>query len=457
MHRDMAVADLFDSAVMAVLVLDKDGQVVHINKTYLEILGKNEEEMMGTYIGAVTPNSRALVVTRTGKAIIGYPWIVNGYNMIGCAVPLFKDGHMAGCFAYSLFMDMWDAKDLVENLMSELNMYKNEVRSIHSARYTFDDIAGDYQLLTDVKVLAQKAALHPSITVLITGESGTGKELFAHAIHQASSRARYPFIRVNCAAIPENLLEAELFGFAEGAFTGAKRGGSPGKLEVANGGTVFLDEIGEMSQAMQSKFLVFLQEREFERLGSHHTVRVNVRIIAATNRRLEKMVEEQGFREDLYYRLNVLRLNVPSLRERAEDIPVLVKHLLPALNRNISASGYTVSKGACFMLQQWGWPGNVRELINVLERGLLLAEMEGCSQIEDRHLGFVGALAGKPDSKTTPAALKNSMREYERQILMKAMKESQGNKALAARSLDIDLSCLYKKLKQHGLNHSEHI
>ncbi len=448
----MRLADLFDSTHMAVLVLDKEGYVRYINPTYLGILGHGkEEEVIGAHIGAITPQSRALMVTKTGKAIIGYPWIVNGHNMIGCAVPLIRNGEVKGCFAYSLFMDILEAKDLVDNLMSELKMYKDEVRSCYASRYTFSDIAGQGPAMADIKFLAQKAALHPTITVLLNGESGTGKELFAHAIHQASSRSLSPFIRVNCAAIPENLLEAELFGYVDGAFTGARKGGSTGKLELAHGGTVFLDEIGEMSTAMQSKLLVFLQEREFERLGSHQPVRVNVRIIAATNRNLEDMVENHEFREDLYYRLNVLRLDVPPLRERLDDIPALVSHIIPYINRSARSGVNEISDSGLAILMRYRWPGNVRELINVLERAILLADIDGARTVQPVHLGFIkteNAIADAGDQ----ASLKNRMRDYEKQLINASLEENRFNKARTARSLDIDLSWLYKKMKQYGMN-----
>ncbi|MCX5779957.1 MAG: sigma 54-interacting transcriptional regulator, partial [Firmicutes bacterium] len=324
MKPGLLVSDLLDTAGIVAVIIDLNGIVMFMNKTYLDILGLSEEEVVGKYVGDITPGTRSLTVIKTGKAMVGYNYSINGYDMIGSSIPLIQNGELVGCFAYSLFMDIWDAKDLVNNLMSELNMYKSEVQSLYSARHSFAEIIGQARNIQDLKELAQKAALHPSVTVLLTGESGTGKELFAHAIHKASSRSSMPFIRVNCAAIPENLLEAELFGYAEGAFTGARKGGSPGKCELANGGTIFLDEIGEMSPAMQSKLLVFLQEREFERVGSQQLIRVNVRVIAATNRDLEDMIAQQKFREDLYYRLNVLTLHTPALRERIEDLPLLV-------------------------------------------------------------------------------------------------------------------------------------
>lgn len=450
MKTGLLVSDLLDTNAMTALIVDKNGMVMFMNKTYLDILGSREEEVVGKYIGDITPGSRSLTVIRTGKAMVGYNWSVNGYNMIACSIPLIQNGELVGCFAYSLFMDIWDAKDVVNNLMSELNMYKAEVQSVYSARHSFAEIIGQAKNIQDLKELAQKAALHPSVTVLLTGESGTGKELFAHAIHKASSRSSMPFIRVNCAAIPENLLEAELFGYAEGAFTGARKGGSPGKCELANGGTIFLDEIGEMSPAMQSKLLVFLQEREFERVGSQQLIRVDVRVIAATNRDLEDMIAQQKFREDLYYRLNVLTLHTPALRERIEDLPLLVSYLIPKINMDLKTNVTSMSDEALDLIGKYHWPGNIRELVNVLQRAMLNADMENCRTITAKQLFFIKFdFANIQD--ICSGSLKSLIRDYEKQILAKVLEETNYNKAQTANILDIDLSSLYKKVKQYEL------
>ncbi|MCR4399607.1 MAG: sigma 54-interacting transcriptional regulator [Syntrophomonadaceae bacterium] len=435
---------LDDIEGLSVIVVDAHGVVTFVNQTYSRVLGMAKEEVEGRYIGDITPHSRTLIVLKTKKAIIGYDWSLNGYHMIGSAVPLVRDNQVLGCFAYSLFMDKWDAKDLVENLMVELNMYKQEVSQLYSARYTFSDIVGNGRAMRELKALAAKAATHPHLTVLLTGESGTSKELFAQAIHRASVRAQLPFIRVNCAAIPENLLEAELFGYEEGAFTGARKGGQPGKFELANGGTIFLDEIGELSLSMQSKLLVFLQEKVFERLGSHRPVRVNVRVVAATNRNLEQMVSQGRFREDLYYRLNVLALELPPLRERREDLPFLVHHLLPGINTDLGTGVAGVE-----LLMAHTWPGNVRELVNVLERATVLAEMDGSPFIGRRQLAFL-KVKEEPVSQA-PDSLKALLRDYEKQVLEKSLQENDFNKTRAARALGIDLSSLYKKMRQHGI------
>jgi len=264
---------------MAVLIVDKDGMVIYINETYLRVLRLPLEKVLGKAIVSITPHTRTAKVLNTGKAITAYNWSVNGHQMIGCAIPLFKEDEIVGCFAYSISLNIWDSKTLVEKLLSEINMLKDEVYKSHTARYNFDDIVGNDKRFLGAKFLARQVAHQAHTQVLITGESGTGKELFAHAMHNASARSLYPFVRVNCAAIPENLLEAELFGYEDGAFTGAKKGGRLGKFELANNGTIFLDEIGEMPLSMQSKLLVVLQEREIERLGGERSIKLNVRVI----------------------------------------------------------------------------------------------------------------------------------------------------------------------------------
>jgi len=439
---------LHETTAMVSHIVDAEGIVKFVSKRYLDILGRSEDEVMGHPIAEITPHTRTIEVRKTGKAIIGYNWSVNDYHMIASCIPLFQDTELIGCFSYSIFMDIWDAKNLVDNLTTELNMYRDEVISLYAARYSFAEIVGENAEMRAVKELAYKAALHPSVTVLINGESGTGKELFAQAIHTASNRCKMPFIRVNCAAIPEHLLEAELFGYEEGSFTGARKGGSRGKFELAHGGTIFLDEIGEMSPSMQSKLLVFLQEREFERLGGHKPIRVNVRVIAATNRDLKKMMEDHTFREDLYYRLNVLSLDIPPLRDRIDDLPLLADYIMPHINKELKTLAMGLSAEALKNLRQYNWPGNVRELINVLQRSMLLADLNNDPIITDKHFSFLDVADRRDYSAGT---LRDQVKEYEKQVIARVLVEAKFNKTKTAEILDMDLSSLYKKIKQYEL------
>jgi transcriptional regulator with PAS, ATPase and Fis domain len=322
----------------------------------------------------------------------------------------------------------------------------------------FDDIIGNSAELQNVKRIARKAANTPS-TILITGESGTGKEMFASAIHKLSPYAEGPFISVNCAAIPEHLLEAELFGYEEGAFTGAKKGGKPGKFELAHKGTLFLDEIGDMPPLMQSKILRVLQEREVERVGGVAKHHVDVRIVAATNRRLEDMVQEGDFREDLYYRLNIIRLLLPPLRSRKEDIPLLLMHHLQKICKRFGLEIKSFSKEAMLTLINYTWPGNVRELVNTVEMLVSLSESDTI-QPEDLPERFGRTLIAAPNVSALPAfeqenniltKVKNSVLEREKELILKILAETNGNKAAAARKLGIQRSTLYENLKKHNI------
>ncbi len=317
-----------------------------------------------------------------------------------------------------------------------------------STRYFLDDIAGRNKALILQKQLAIKAARTAS-TVLITGESGTGKEVFAHAIHNLSSRRKGPFIKVNCAAVPETLLESELFGYAEGAFTGARKEGKPGKFELADNGSIFLDEIADMSMAMQGKLLRVLQERELERVGSIRSTRIDVKVIAASNKDLNWLVKEQKFREDLYYRLNVIVLNLPPLRERKDDIPILSRVLLRRLNEHLGTDISTISPEVISCFQSYNWPGNIRELENILERAVNFCE-HGPITIEHIPETMQSFTRESPIS-LGQNSLERHLQEREREAIIQALENTSGNKSQAAKYLKIHRSALYRKMKKHQI------
>jgi len=307
---------------------------------------------------------------------------------------------------------------------------------------------------------AGRAAVTPA-TVLLRGESGTGKELFAHAIHSSSERQKGQFIRVNCAALADSLLESELFGYVEGAFTGAKRGGKVGLFEEANGGTIFLDEIGEISQNLQTKLLRVLQEREIVKVGDNHSLNVDVRIIAATNANLEEKLRAGKFREDLYYRLNVIPIIIPPLRQRREDIPILIHHLIGSFNQDYGRCVEQVSDDGLQILMRYNWPGNVRELENIIGRAIINMRI-GETVVEKHHLPdltlsmqnaleepFAGqALQGLSEGDVGFDGLQ---REWERALLLATLQKTGGNKTKAARELKMSIRNFYYKLERHGL------
>lgn len=439
-----------DNPNMCLIVVDKEGIVTYINKTYMSVLNVAPDEVLGQPIASVTPNTYTTRVLRTGKAITAYNWNINGYEMMASAVPIFEADELVGCFAYSISMNIWDHKSRLESLLVENNMLKGEVLKAHTSRYSFDDLIGEESQFLQAKILARQVARQDNTKVLITGESGTGKELFAHAIHNSSMRSSRPFVRVNCAAIPETLLEAELFGYEDGAFTGAKKGGRMGKFELANNGTIFLDEIGEMPMAMQSKLLVVLQEQVIERLGGNNPINVNVRVISATNRNLESMVEKGLFREDLFYRLNVVQIEIPPLRQRRGDIRQLVNAFLHCLNRRLHMHIKGVKDEAMEVLLKYSWPGNVRELENAMERAMSLAHMDQADMIGKRHLAFICAKI-KINCWEGSKGLKTIVQEFEEQLISDALAETGNNKPQAAQYLNIDVSSLYRKMRKYGI------
>jgi transcriptional regulator with PAS, ATPase and Fis domain len=350
-----------------------------------------------------------------------------------------------------MYRQLNEVNELFKRLQKAENkasFYHTELKKSENARFTWDHIISENAVMEKIKKSAAKAAKGRS-TILIRGESGTGKELFAHAAHNSSARKDGKFVIVNCAAIPEDLLESEFFGYEEGAFTGARSRGKIGKFDLANGGTLFLDEIGDMSLTLQAKLLRVLQEREFYRVGGTKRIHVDVRIIAATNRNLEEMVIDGTFREDLYYRLNVISLFIPPLRERMQDIEILSDKVMRELNRVIGTSITGFEPAAKQILMSYHWPGNVRELRNVMERAMTFAE-HGKIKVEDLPdymLGstnvFLEEIAVTQEETMVESA--------ERQAIETALTKTKGNKAKAAKMLGISRSSLYDKLRKYQL------
>ncbi|HYL77331.1 MAG TPA: sigma-54 dependent transcriptional regulator [Bryobacteraceae bacterium] len=331
----------------------------------------------------------------------------------------------------------------------ELRALRDENRQLREElgqRYDFDNIVGHSEAMREIFASVMRVA-PTRATVLLCGESGVGKDLIARAIHHHSPRASHPFVKINCTALPENLMESELFGYEKGAFTGANTS-KPGKFEQADTGTVFLDEIGDVPASVQVKLLRILQEREFERLGSNKTKHIDVRVLAATNVDLRAALEQGTFREDLFYRLNVLPLNIPSLRERKEDIPYLAAHFVKKLSSDLGSPVQSISEAAIERLMQYHWPGNVRELENVIERSMVLAN-DAVLEAGDIKLDTAPkarfAVAGDflPEGTT--------LDEYEKSIIREALNRANGNKSQAARMLGLTRNALRYRLSQMGI------
>ncbi len=318
-----------------------------------------------------------------------------------------------------------------------------------SQKYNFSNIIGKDKQMLELFDLVKDIAQTNS-TVLITGESGTGKELFANAIHFNSERIKKPFVKVNCGVLAENLLESELFGHVKGAFTGAIRD-KLGRFEMANGGTIFLDEIGDISPNMQLKLLRVLQEGEFERVGGTETIKVDVRIITATNRDLEKMMLSNEFRQDLYYRLNVIPIEVPPLRNRRDDIPLLITHFLTKFNEQFNKKIESIDDEVMQCLQDYDWPGNIRELENLLERAVVLNKT-GSLTVRDFPPSITQKRGPHVDMDIdADATLNDQVDEFEKQIIMKALRENSFNKLKTAEKLGIHRSTFMSKMKKYGM------
>ena len=367
-------SNILEYANDGICMVDEAGTITYLNSEFERIWALRKSETIGKYIGDVLPNSAIVKAHNTREKQLGA--IIRkekGVKVISNAAPIFTNTVFRGVVSLEkeetqvqkMVVKLREAEEKIKYLKEELDRKQN----IHEA---FRIITGKSGALEDVMCMASKAA-KTSVTVVIYGESGTGKELLARAIVGASARKGKPFIRLSCAAIPENLLESELFGHVKGAFTGAIKD-KAGKFQLADGGTIFLDEIGEMSKEMQVKFLRVLQEKEFDKVGGTQTIKVNVRVIAATNRDLEKMVKEDRFREDLYYRLNVIPITLPPLSERKGDIPLLVEHFIDKICKRENMPAKKVSADVFRYLENYHWPGNIRELENIIERALALSD-----------------------------------------------------------------------------------
>jgi PAS domain S-box-containing protein len=441
---------IFESIHNGAMVTDAEGIITHFNKFYGQFLGVEPQAQIGRHCTEAVENSRMHIVAKTGKAEINHSQLIQGQKMVVQRVPIVKDGKVIAVFGQVMFKDVKDVGKLARELSlleSKVKLYEEELLSLRSTRYTFDSIIGRSEAVKILKHEALKAAAN-TFPVLITGESGTGKELFAQAIHHASARRLHPFVRINCAAIPRDLLESELFGYEKGAFTGAKTEGKPGKFELAHAGTIFLDEIGDLPAEMQPKLLRAIEDKEFERVGGNKIVRSDFRVIAATNQNLESMLATGRFRKDLFYRLNVIPLNIPPLRERPADILAIAEHFLEQIAREANLDGLSIDREAERALRAYAWPGNVRELTNVLERSV--SALEG-KTIRVTDLPFYVPRGSRREAPRQQTSLREMQSRSEREAIWSALKDADFKKARAARTLGIHRTLLYKKMKKYNL------
>lgn len=444
---------LFDNLPIAIDFLDKDGRMMYINKAFKDFLNIADKDVTGMLVTEVNPTSRFIEVLQSKQAEIAWRHrFSNGRDAIVHRIPILDDnGELLGGFGVVLFQDFDELKDVMEKyrvLDRQLKLYKNEIARMNPAKHSLDDIIGNTPEITKCKEKVKKVAKFNS-NVLIFGESGVGKELFANSIHNIGEKRDMPFISLNCSAIPENLLESELFGYEEGSFTGAKKGGNMGKFELANGGTIFLDEIGEMPYHMQAKLLRVLQEKEVERIGGKVPIKLNVRVICATNRNLEDMVKKGEFREDLYYRLNVLAIEVPPLRKRRDDISLFVERFIGEFYRESGLFRH-VPENVMEILKNYNWPGNIRELKNVIEKICVNSDDVNIS-INDLPPYIINSSI-KEKYEEKQGGLSKIIESIEKEIIINTLKECNYNKSETAKKLNIPRATLYRKLDEYGLD-----
>ncbi len=447
---DVMLKAIIHSSNDAISVVDENGNGILINPAYTRITGLTEEDVLGkpATTDIYKGESMHFHVLKTKKPVRGVKMLV-GPKKKEVAVnvaPIIVDGQLKG--SVGIIHDMSEIRELT----TELQRAKERIRTLE-AKYNFDDIVGRSEEMLIAIEQARIAAKTPA-TVLLRGESGTGKELFAHAIHNESDRKYNHFIRVNCAAISESLLESELFGYEEGSFSGAKRGGKKGYFEEANNGSIFLDEIGELSLSTQAKLLRVLQEREIIRVGGTKPIPIQVRIIAATNKNLEQEVRKGNFREDLFYRLNRIPIYIPPLRSRLEDIPLLCDHLIKKINHDYGRNVEGITNEAAELLKRYAWPGNVRELENILGRAIIFMDYSE-NRIDREHLSKLGYNFQKNQEQDHPneasLPLYTLVENFEKRIISHTLHKHRGNKTKTAKELGVSIRTLYYKMEKYGL------
>jgi PAS domain S-box-containing protein len=444
---------LFQAVQDAISVVDENGDHIMINPAYTKITGITADEIYGkdANYDMAEGESIHMKVLRTKKSVENTKITTkpSGKVVIARGAPIMVGDKLKGSVV--ILHDISEIKQLT----TKLNEAKKRIREL-SAKYAFDDIIGESQAINEAKEKMIKASRVPA-TVILRGESGTGKEMFAHAIHNESNRRENQFVRVNCAAIPETLLESELFGYEEGAFTGAKKGGKKGYFEEANNGTIFLDEISEINLNAQVKLLRVLQEKEIVRVGGVKPIHVNVRVISATNVNLRDKIDRGEFRDDLYYRLNVFPIDIPPLRDRLDDIELLSKRFIEKLNVEYGRNIKGISLKALSELKRHDWPGNVRELENIIGRSIISMNANEQIIMKD-HLPFLTNLGIRnngdyineiEDSEIT--TLTEAAAGFEEDYLKRVYEIYNYNKTMTAKKLGISIRSLYYKMEKHNI------
>ena len=437
------------------LIIDKDEKIVYMADNLLRQMDVcNLNEVIGRNIREVIPTNKTYRILQTGKKQIGQLYFVKGYSIVSNGYPIYSDGELVGAFEYDAFSNIGYIEDFLNQIDTVGDTLKLNIKrrsNQHTrAKYSIEDIKGSSAAIRNLKADIRMAAKSSS-TVFITGETGTGKELVANSIHQLSQRSLFHFVTLNCAAIPNELFESELFGYEEGSFTGARKGGKLGKVEMANNGSIFLDEIDNLTLSMQAKLLRVLQEKEIYRIGGDFAIPINTRVIAATNQDALQLVNDGKMRNDLYYRLNVIELKVPPLRERIDDIPEIAQSIVNSLTNTVERGFKVVEEidsNIFELLMGYSWPGNIRELSNVLERAV--------TRCNGRHLKlehFVDFRKQLSNQETImpinfDRPLSEIKKEAENNAVRVAIVHNNGNITKAAKALGISRQMLHRKLKE---------
>ncbi|GKU26614.1 sigma-54 interaction domain-containing protein [Clostridium folliculivorans] len=445
MKIDELQKNILDSLHDGVLIADKNCTIIYINPSYTRITGVNPDIIIGQPLHTVREGSKLPEVINSGQKLIGIPRKVDDKEYVVNMVPIIENNEIVG--GISIVNEINDVYTLIRRLTKSNKIIGNlrkRVTQLHNTKYTIDDIIGIDYKSQNTKNLALKIAKKDS-NVLITGESGTGKELFAQSIHNASSRSDRAFVAINCAALDNNLLESELFGYEEGAFTGAIKGGKPGLFREADGGTIFLDEISEMDYRLQAKLLRAIQEKVIRPVGGLLETTVDVRIIAATNKSLETMILENKFRQDLYFRIAVFTIDLCPLRERRDDIIPLVQNYLseaqPTLGKEVILSNDVIE-----VLYNYDWPGNVRELKNTIEYALMMSDNSIItSDTLPKRILDSGLKKESIEIKTLDRIVKDAEANEIKKAISQYGNTVEGKKKVA-KALGISLASLYNKL-----------
>lgn len=446
--------NIFDN-IDGFFIIDTDEKIVYMADNLIKQMNhKSLDDVVGKSIRDIIPTNNAYKILRTGEKQIGEMYFVEGYTIVSNGYPIYKDGNLIGAFEYDVFADIGFVEEFLEHVDTLGNTNPPHLKRTYSehikAKYSIDDIKGSSAVIKNMKKDIRIAAKSPS-TVMITGETGSGKELVAHSIHKLSQRSLFNFVSLNCAAIPNELFESELFGYEEGSLTGAKKGGKFGKVEIANNGTLFLDEIDNLTFSMQAKILRFLQEKEIYHVGGDFAIPINTRVIAATNQDPEELVNKNKMRKDLYYRLNVVEIKVPPLRERIKDIPEITESLVKTLSSAPERGVKTIEKideRVYELLMEYDWPGNIRELSNIVERAV-----NRCYErtLKTEHfVDFRRRIDKESRSQMfsigAGKTLKEIKSEAEKCAVKAALSRNGGNITRAADELGISRQMLHRKL-----------